>query len=212
MRANAPIIGREPGFDSAESWTSQCQVGGIFGAEIHIDPKRPGRANAQSAIGGPSGCRLQLSDAGSNWQRRAVRGISLERIAAGCGNDYRCGTHDIGVTANLNGWITSITGYVHGSLGLSAQLSGNYGSVGFAGGGGGLSICASLCLPIRAGLHLSVAARGRFHARFVRGCVSGSESGVDKWTGSELHRVPLVCGRRPRSQALEPSVGSRCAD
>jgi hypothetical protein len=50
-------------------------------------------------------------------------GYSLERIAAGCGNDYRCGTNAIGVTPNLNGWITSITGYVHGSLGLSAQLS-----------------------------------------------------------------------------------------
>lgn len=74
-------------------------------------------------------------------------GYSLERIAVGCGNDYWCGTNDIGVTANLNGWITSMTGYVHGSLGLSAQLIGNYGSVGFAGGGGGLSIAHRYAYP-----------------------------------------------------------------
>ncbi len=66
-------------------------------------------------------------------------GYSLERIAGGCGSDYRCGSNNVGATTNLNGWIASLTGYVHESLGLSAQLSGNYGSGGFGGGGGGLS-------------------------------------------------------------------------
>jgi peptidoglycan-associated lipoprotein len=66
-------------------------------------------------------------------------GYSLERIAAGCGSDYRCGSNDdIGATANLNGWITLFTGDVYKSLGVSAQFSGNYGGVG-SGGGGGLS-------------------------------------------------------------------------
>lgn len=66
-------------------------------------------------------------------------GYSLERIAGGCGSDYRCGTNDTGATTNFNGWIVSVTGYFRKSLGLSGQFSGNYGNAGFGGGGGGLS-------------------------------------------------------------------------
>lgn len=76
---------------------------------------------------------------GQSGKAELFGGYSLERTAGGCGTDYRCGANDIGATTNLNGWITSITGYVHKSLGLSAQFSGNYGSAGFGGGGGGLS-------------------------------------------------------------------------
>lgn len=65
-------------------------------------------------------------------------GYSLERIAAGCGTDYRCGVNN-GATTNLNGWIVSLDRYFYRSLGVSAQFSGNYGSAGFAGGGGGLA-------------------------------------------------------------------------
>lgn len=64
-------------------------------------------------------------------------GYSLERIAGGCGTDYRC-SNNTGATTNLNGWTTSVTGYLVKSFGLSAQFSGNYGSAGFTGGGGGL--------------------------------------------------------------------------
>ncbi len=76
---------------------------------------------------------------GQSGNSELFGGYSLERIAGGCGTDYRCGFNDTGATTDLNGWIASITGYVHKSLGLSAQFSGNYGSVGFGGGGGGLS-------------------------------------------------------------------------
>jgi len=76
---------------------------------------------------------------GQSGKTELFGGYSLERTAAGCGSDYRCGFNDTGATSNLNGWIASITGYLHRSLGLSAQFSGNYGSAGFGGGGGGLS-------------------------------------------------------------------------
>jgi hypothetical protein len=76
---------------------------------------------------------------GQSGNSELFGGYSLERIAAGCGSDYRCGFNDTGATTNLNGWITSITGYLHKSLGLSGQFSGNYGSAGVASGGGGLS-------------------------------------------------------------------------
>lgn len=66
-------------------------------------------------------------------------GYSLERIAGGCGSDYRCGINDIGGTNNLNGWIISATGYFYKSLGISSQFSGNYGYAGVSSGGGGNS-------------------------------------------------------------------------
>lgn len=65
-------------------------------------------------------------------------GYSLERIAAGC-HDYRC-TNDTGVTSNLNGWTVSAVGYLHKSLGLSAQFSGDYGNAGYDGGDGLASV------------------------------------------------------------------------
>ena len=73
---------------------------------------------------------------GQSGKSELFGGYSLERIAAGCGTDYRCGFNDTGATTNLSGWIVSMTGYVYKSLGLSAQFSGNYGNAGFAGGGG----------------------------------------------------------------------------
>jgi hypothetical protein len=52
-------------------------------------------------------------------------GYSFERIAPGCGSDYRCGgTAD--PSTNLNGWTASLTGYFYKSLGVSAQFTGNY--------------------------------------------------------------------------------------
>ncbi|MGO9084217.1 MAG: hypothetical protein ACLQBK_03250 [Candidatus Sulfotelmatobacter sp.] len=76
---------------------------------------------------------------GQSGKAELFGGYSLERIAGGCGSDYRCGVDDLGATTNLNGWIVSAAGYFYRSLGLSAQLGGNYGSAGFGGGGGGLS-------------------------------------------------------------------------
>jgi len=76
---------------------------------------------------------------GQTGKSELFGGYSLERTAGGCGTDYRCLFNDIGATTNLNGWIASITGSLHKSLGLSAQFSGNYGNAGFAGGGGGLA-------------------------------------------------------------------------
>ena len=76
---------------------------------------------------------------GQSGKSELFGGYSFERIAAGCGSDYRCGINSIGATANLSGWTASMTEYLYKSLGLSAQFSGDYGSAGFAGGGGGLS-------------------------------------------------------------------------
>ena len=53
-------------------------------------------------------------------------GYSFERIAPGCGSNYRCGGGDAGPTTNLNGWTASLTGYFYRSLGISAQFTGNY--------------------------------------------------------------------------------------
>ena len=53
-------------------------------------------------------------------------GYSLERIAPGCGSNYRCGGADAGPATNLNGWTASLTGYFYKSLGISAQFTGNY--------------------------------------------------------------------------------------
>jgi hypothetical protein len=51
-------------------------------------------------------------------------GYSFERIAPGCGSDYRCGSS--GPTTNLNGWTAALTGYFYKSIGISAQFTGNY--------------------------------------------------------------------------------------
>jgi hypothetical protein len=53
-------------------------------------------------------------------------GYSFERIAPGCGSDYRCGTASGGPATNLNGWTAALTGYFYRSLGISAQFTGNY--------------------------------------------------------------------------------------
>jgi hypothetical protein len=53
-------------------------------------------------------------------------GYSFERIAPGCGSNYRCGSADAGPTTNLNGWTASLTGYFYKSLGISAQFTGGY--------------------------------------------------------------------------------------
>ena len=53
-------------------------------------------------------------------------GYSFERIAPGCGSDYRCGTSSGGPATNLNGWTAALTGYFYRSLGISAQFTGNY--------------------------------------------------------------------------------------
>jgi peptidoglycan-associated lipoprotein len=54
-------------------------------------------------------------------------GYSLERIAPGCGSNYRCGNpNSPGDATNLNGWIASATGYFYKSLGVSAQFAGGY--------------------------------------------------------------------------------------
>lgn len=53
-------------------------------------------------------------------------GYSFERIAPGCGSNYRCGGFTGGPTTNLSGWTTSVTGYFYKSLGISAQVTGGY--------------------------------------------------------------------------------------
>jgi hypothetical protein len=75
---------------------------------------------------------------GQSGKAELFGGYSLERIAGGCGTDYRC-NNNTGATTNLNGWTASITGDVFKSFGLSAHFSGNYGNAGFGGGGGGFA-------------------------------------------------------------------------
>jgi len=75
---------------------------------------------------------------GQSGKSEVFGGYSLERIAGGCGTDYRC-NNNTGATTNLNGWTASLTGYLSKSFGVSAQFSGNYGNAGFAGGGGGFA-------------------------------------------------------------------------
>lgn len=53
-------------------------------------------------------------------------GYSLERIAPGCGSNYRCGTTDAGPNTNLNGWIAALTVISYKSLGVTGQFTGNY--------------------------------------------------------------------------------------
>ena len=53
-------------------------------------------------------------------------GYSLERIAPGCGSNYRCGTTDVGPTTNLNGWTAALTVRSYKALGVTGQFTGNY--------------------------------------------------------------------------------------
>lgn len=55
-------------------------------------------------------------------------GYALERIAPGCGGNYRCSPPGTvpGPATNMSGWTASLTGFVHRSLGISAQFTGNY--------------------------------------------------------------------------------------
>jgi len=54
-------------------------------------------------------------------------GYSFERIAPGCGSNYRCGSpSDPGAGTNLSGWAASLAGYFHKPLGLEAQFTGDY--------------------------------------------------------------------------------------
>ena len=68
---------------------------------------------------------LSLASAQSD-QFEVFGGYSLERIAPGCGSNYRCGTLTPGSATNMSGWTTSLTGFVYRSLGISAQFTGNY--------------------------------------------------------------------------------------
>lgn len=77
---------------------------------------------------------------GQTQQGELFGGYSLERIASGCGTDYRCTINSAGATTNLNGWITSVTGYFYKSLGVTAQFTGNYGYAGVSAGGGFSSV------------------------------------------------------------------------
>ena len=53
-------------------------------------------------------------------------GYSFERIAPGCGSNYRCGGGTGGPTTDLNGWTAALTGYFYKSLGISAQFTAGY--------------------------------------------------------------------------------------
>jgi hypothetical protein len=68
---------------------------------------------------------LSLASAQSD-QVELFGGYSLERIAPGCGSNYRCGSPTPGPATDMSGWTTSLTGFVYKSLGISAQLTGNY--------------------------------------------------------------------------------------
>ena len=59
-------------------------------------------------------------------QAELFGGYSLERIAPGCGSNYRCGSPTPGPATDMSGWITSLTGFVYKSIGISAQFAGNY--------------------------------------------------------------------------------------
>lgn len=72
---------------------------------------------------------LQLLASAQSDQVELFGGYALERIAPGCGSNYRCGTlNNTGPTTNMSGWTTSLTGVVYKSFGFSAQLSGNDGT------------------------------------------------------------------------------------
>jgi len=69
---------------------------------------------------------LLTSASAQSDQFEVFGGYSLERIAPGCGSNYRCGSPSPGSTTNMSGWTTSLTGFVYKSLGISAQFAGNY--------------------------------------------------------------------------------------
>jgi hypothetical protein len=70
---------------------------------------------------------LSLASAQSD-QVELFGGYSLERIAPGCGSNYRCGVVTPGPASDMSGWTTSLTGFVYRSVGISAQFTGNYGT------------------------------------------------------------------------------------
>lgn len=53
-------------------------------------------------------------------------GYSFERIAPGCGSNYRCGGTSPGDATNLSGWIASLTIFAYKSLGVTGQFTGGY--------------------------------------------------------------------------------------
>src|SRR5258708_19182558 len=53
-------------------------------------------------------------------------GYSFERIAPGCGSNYRCGGSSSGPSTNVNGWTAALSAYGSKSFGFSAQFTGNY--------------------------------------------------------------------------------------
>jgi hypothetical protein len=75
---------------------------------------------------------LSLASAQSD-QFQVFGGYSLERIAPGCGSNYRCGTLTPGPATNMSGWTTSLTGFVYRSVAISAQFTGNYGTAALSG-------------------------------------------------------------------------------
>lgn len=58
------------------------------------------------------------------YKSEVFAGYSFERIAPGCGSNYRCGNS--GPATNLNGWAAALTGYFNNSFGFTAQFTGNY--------------------------------------------------------------------------------------
>jgi hypothetical protein len=68
---------------------------------------------------------LSLASAQSD-QVELFGGYSLERVAPGCGSNYRCGSPTPGPATDMSGWITSLTGFVYKSVGIKAQFTGNY--------------------------------------------------------------------------------------
>lgn len=77
---------------------------------------------------------LSLASAQSD-QVELFGGYSLERIAPGCGSNYRCGVVTPGPASDMSGWTTSLTGFVHRSVGISAQFTGNYGTAALSNSG-----------------------------------------------------------------------------
>jgi hypothetical protein len=69
---------------------------------------------------------LLLSATAQSDKGEVFGGYSLERVAPGCGSNYRCGSPIAGPATDMSGWITSLTGFVYRSLGVSAQFAGNY--------------------------------------------------------------------------------------
>jgi len=69
---------------------------------------------------------LRLLASAQSDQAELFGGYSLERIAPGCGSNYRCGSPTPGPATNMSGWTTSLTGFVYKSLGISAQFTGSY--------------------------------------------------------------------------------------